>query len=87
MMSGSAHIKAHQGLAFGPVIQRALPLSTLRLPPSASVPLRPSHWIDHGGAAPTNLVKVRDLVRVGIDSGRALVLDSKLLGRLLKGPT
>ncbi|CAL9185737.1 unnamed protein product [Musa hybrid cultivar] len=34
--------------------------------------------------APTNLVKGRDLVRVGIDSGRALVLDSKLLGKLLK---
>ncbi|THU50444.1 hypothetical protein C4D60_Mb06t20290 [Musa balbisiana] len=34
--------------------------------------------------APTNLVKVRGLVRVGIDSRRALVLDSKLLGKLLK---
>ncbi|XP_065045911.1 uncharacterized protein LOC135677479 [Musa acuminata AAA Group] len=62
----------------------SLSLSTLSLPPSASLSLRPSHWIDHGGAAPTNLVKGRDLVRVGIDSGRALVLDSKLLGKLLK---
>ncbi|CAL9120526.1 unnamed protein product [Musa textilis] len=34
--------------------------------------------------APTNLVKVRDLVRVGIDSGRALILDSKFLGKLSK---